>query len=153
MDTSIFSSSAIKSARSSTTNEHEHQLSSRQSSESLKDLQSENQLIDQVHLVRRFSDEQLFERFQSIDSNKEQYSQSPTPMSAPVMKLTDSMLNMDTLHTPSTTTTTTSTPICAHFEQFQEHDKYTPPTIKTTEFLPTLKNPPLAPKRQNTRIM
>jgi len=132
VDTSIFSSTAIKSSRTSTTNE----LSSRQSSESLKDVQSENQMIDN-----------------SIDSNKEQYSQSPTQISAPVMKLTDSMLNMDTTHTPSTTTTTTSTPICAHFEQFQEHDKFTPPTIKTTEFLPTLKNPPLAPKRQNTRII
>lgn len=72
------------------------------------------------------------------------------------MKLTDPLLSMDTSHTPNITTsstTTTSTPICAYLEPLQDQDKYTPPTIKTTEFLPTLKNPPLAPKRQNTRIM
>ncbi|CAF4199140.1 unnamed protein product, partial [Rotaria sordida] len=35
----------------------------------------------------------------------------------------------------------------------EDNDKYTPPTIKLPDYIPTLRNPPLAPKRQNTRMI
>jgi hypothetical protein len=69
---------------------------------------------------------------------------------APVMRLAQSTLNIDSMHLLCATT---STPISAVVDHFSEADKFTPPTIKTTDNMPTLRNPPLAPKRQNTRIM
>jgi hypothetical protein len=62
------------------------------------------------------------------------------------MKLTDSILNVG----PNLIT---STPIGLLSEQLQDNDNYTPPTIKPPDYIPTLRNPPLAPKRQNTRMM
>ena len=62
------------------------------------------------------------------------------------MKLTDSILNVSS-------GIITSTPIGPLSEQLQDNDNYTPATIKLPDFIPSLRNPPLAPKRQNTRMM
>jgi len=64
----------------------------------------------------------------------------------PVMKLTESVLNVGS-------TLITSTPIGLFAEQLQDNDNYTPPTIKPPDYIPSIRNPPLAPKRQNTRMM
>ena len=64
------------------------------------------------------------------------------------MKLTDSILNVGSTNLSALIT---STPIGLIADQLQESDKYTPPTIKPPDYIPSLRNPPLAPKRQNTR--
>jgi hypothetical protein len=64
------------------------------------------------------------------------------------MKLTDSILNVGSTNIPGIVT---STPIGLIADQLQDNDKYTPPTIKPPDYIPSLRNPPLAPKRQNTR--
>jgi hypothetical protein len=66
------------------------------------------------------------------------------------MKLTDSMLNVGSTNISGIIT---STPIGLLSEQLQDNDNYTPPTIKPPDYVPSLRNPPLAPKRQNTRMM
>jgi hypothetical protein len=64
------------------------------------------------------------------------------------MKLTDSILNVGSTNISALVT---STPIGLIADQLQDNDKYTPPTIKPPDYIPSLRNPPLAPKRQNTR--
>jgi hypothetical protein len=66
------------------------------------------------------------------------------------MKLTDSMLNVASTNISGIIT---STPIGLLSEQLQDNDNYTPPTIKPPDYVPSIRNPPLAPKRQNTRMM
>lgn len=82
---------------------------------------------------------------QTIKERQQQRSsQAPTC----VMKLTDSILNVGSTNISALVT---STPIALIAEQLQDNDKYTPPTIKPPDYIPSLRNPPLAPKRQNTR--
>ena len=82
---------------------------------------------------------------QTIKERQQQRSsQAPTA----VMKLTDSILNVGSTNIPGIVT---STPIGLIADQLQDNDKYTPPTIKPPDYIPSLRNPPLAPKRQNTR--
>lgn len=81
---------------------------------------------------------------------KERSQQRLSQPPATVMKLTDSMLNVASTHISGLVT---STPIGLLSEQLQDHDNYTPPTIKPPDYIPSLRNPPLAPKRQNTRMM
>ena len=83
-------------------------------------------------------------------SMKERAQQRSVQAPAIVMKLTDSMLNVAS---SNLTGLITSTPIGLLSEQLQDHDNYTPPTIKPPDYIPSLRNPPLAPKRQNTRMM
>lgn len=82
---------------------------------------------------------------QTIKERQQQRSlQAPTA----VMKLTDSILNVGSTNISAIIT---STPIGLIADQLQDNDKYTPPTIKPPDYIPSLRNPPLAPKRQNTR--
>ncbi|CAF0843027.1 unnamed protein product [Adineta ricciae] len=134
VDTSIFCSSTIKSARSIS----ESPICITPYAESIKDIQSENQTIEN-----------------SINTStslpiKERPQQRLFPAPAYVMKLTDSILNVDSANISASIT---STPIGLLSEQLQDGDKYTPPTIKPPDNIPTLRNPPLAPKRQNTRML
>lgn len=78
------------------------------------------------------------------ERNQQRSSQAP----ASVMKLTDSILNVGSANLSALIT---STPIGLIADQLQDSDKYTPPTIKPPDYIPSLRNPPLAPKRQNTR--
>ena len=65
------------------------------------------------------------------------------------MKLTDSIFNVESTNVSNIIT---STPIGFITDQLQDNnDKYTPPTIKLPDSIPSLRNPPLAPKRQNSR--
>jgi hypothetical protein len=81
---------------------------------------------------------------------KERSQQRLLQAPAIVMKLTDSMLNVGSTNISGIIT---STPIGLLSEQLQDNDNYTPPTIKPPDYVPSLRNPPLAPKRQNTRMM
>ena len=86
----------------------------------------------------------------SNHSIKERVQQRSFQIPATVMKLTDSMLNVASTNLSGLIT---STPVGLLSEQLQDHDNYTPPTIKPPDYIPSLRNPPLAPKRQNTRMM
>lgn len=86
----------------------------------------------------------------SNHSMKERIQQRSFQAPATVMKLTDSMLNVASTNLSGLIT---STPVGLLSEQLQDHDNYTPPTIKPPDYIPSLRNPPLAPKRQNTRMM
>jgi hypothetical protein len=79
---------------------------------------------------------------------KERQQQRSLQAPATVMKLTDSILNVGSTNISAIVT---STPIGLIADQLQDNDKYTPPTIKPPDYIPSLRNPPLAPKRQNTR--
>jgi hypothetical protein len=79
---------------------------------------------------------------------KERLHQRSSQAPATVMKLTDSILNVGSTNISALIT---STPIGLIAEQLQDSDKYTPPTIKPPDYIPSIRNPPLAPKRQNTR--
>lgn len=81
---------------------------------------------------------------------KERSQQRLLQAPATIMKLTDSILNVDSTNISGVIT---STPIGLLSEQLQDNDKYTPPTIKPPDYISTIRNPPLAPKRQNTRMM
>lgn len=126
VDTSIFCSSAIKTNRSHVEYTQPTDVCLTPSIESIKDIPSENQIID--------------------NSMNTSTKERPLQASAPVMKLTESLLNVGS-------TLITSTPIGLFAEQLQDNDNYTPPTIKPPDYIPSIRNPPLAPKRQNTRMM
>ena len=79
---------------------------------------------------------------------KERHPQRSSHAPATVMKSTDSILNVGSANLSALIT---STPIGLIADQLQDSDKYTPPTIKPPDYIPSLRNPPLAPKRQNTR--
>ncbi|CAF1365172.1 unnamed protein product [Adineta steineri] len=134
VDTSIFCSSAIKTNRLIT----ELQINNTSYTESIKDIQSENQVIE--NSINTNTNLPIKERSQ------QRLSQTP----AAVMKLTDSILNVGSTNISGIIT---STPIGLLSEQLQDNDKYTPPTIKPPDYIPTIRNPPLAPKRQNTRML
>ncbi|CAF0831303.1 unnamed protein product [Adineta steineri] len=134
VDTSIFCSSAIKTNRLIT----EPQINNTSYTESIKDIQSENQVIE--NSINTNTNLPIKERSQ------QRLSQTP----ATVMKLTDSILNVGSTNISGIIT---STPIGLLSEQLQDNDKYTPPTIKPPDYIPTIRNPPLAPKRQNTRML
>ncbi|CAF0941324.1 unnamed protein product [Adineta steineri] len=134
VDTSIFCSSAIKTNRLIT----EPQINNTSYTESIKDIQSENQVTE--NSINTNTNLPIKERSQ------QRLSQTP----AAVMKLTDSILNVGSTNISGIIT---STPIGLLSEQLQDNDKYTPPTIKPPDYIPTIRNPPLAPKRQNTRML
>ncbi|UJR20937.1 hypothetical protein I4U23_024046 [Adineta vaga] len=134
VDTSIFCSSTIKSNRSVS----ESPICVTPYTESIKDIQSENQTIE--NSINTSTNLPMKERSQS------RLFQAPTT----IMKLTDSILNVDSANISANIT---STPIALLSEQLQDGDKFTPPTIKPPDYIPTLRNPPLAPKRQNTRML
>ncbi|CAF0987814.1 unnamed protein product [Rotaria sp. Silwood1] len=137
VDTSVFCSSAIKSNRS--ISEHNQSQSCLTPyTEPIKDIPSENQVIENT--INISSNLPIKERSQ------QRLSQAP----ATIMKLTDSILNVGSTNISGVIT---STPIGLLSEQLQDNDKYTPPTIKPPDYIPTLRNPPLAPKRQNTRMI
>lgn len=81
---------------------------------------------------------------QTIKERQQRSLQAP----ANIMKLTDSIFNVGSTNLSAMIT---STPIGLIAEQLQDNDKYTPPTIKPPDCIPSLRNPPLAPKRQNSR--
>jgi len=125
VDTSIFCSSVIKSNRSiSEINQPQICVTP------YTEIQSENQIIENV--IKERSQQRLLQ------------------VPGIVMKLTDSILNVGPTNISGLIT---STPIGLLSEQLQDNDNYTPPTIKPPDYIPTLRNPPLAPKRQNTRMM
>ncbi|CAF3338656.1 unnamed protein product [Rotaria socialis] len=137
VDTSIFCSSAIKSNQS-IIEYNQSQTCLTPYTELIKDIPSENQVT---------------ENSMNISSNipiKERSQQRLLQAPATVMKLTDSILNVDSTNISGVIT---STPIGLLSEQLQDNDKYTPPTIKPPDYIPTIRNPPLAPKRQNTRMI
>ncbi|CAF3821508.1 unnamed protein product [Rotaria magnacalcarata] len=137
VDTSIFCSSAIKSNQS-IIEYNQSQTCLTPYTELIKDIPSENQVT---------------ENSTNISSNisiKERSQQRLLQAPATVMKLTDSILNVDSTNISGVIT---STPIGLLSEQLQDNDKYTPPTIKPPDYIPTIRNPPLAPKRQNTRMI
>ncbi|CAF3459439.1 unnamed protein product [Rotaria sp. Silwood1] len=135
VDTSIFCSSTIKSNRSISELNQPHTCVTPYM-EQIKDIQSENQVID--NSMNTSTNQTIRER------------QQPRSLQAPatVMKLTDSILNVGPTNVSAIIT---STPIGLITDQLQDNDKYTPPTIKPPDYIPSLRNPPLAPKRQNTR--
>ncbi|CAF0901512.1 unnamed protein product [Rotaria sp. Silwood1] len=135
VDTSIFCSSTIKSNRSISELNQPHTCVTPYM-EQIKDIQSENQVID--NSMNTSTNQTIRER------------QQPRSLQAPatVMKLTDSILNFGPTNVSAIIT---STPIGLITDQLQDNDKYTPPTIKPPDYIPSLRNPPLAPKRQNTR--
>jgi anaphase-promoting complex subunit 3 len=135
VDTSIFCSSSIKSNPSISEITQPH-ICVTPYAEQIKDIQSENQAID--NSMNTSTNQTIKERQQQRSS------QAP----AIVMKLTDSILNVGSTNIPGIVT---STPIGLIADQLQDNDKYTPPTIKPPDYIPSLRNPPLAPKRQNTR--
>ncbi|CAF4138616.1 unnamed protein product, partial [Rotaria sp. Silwood2] len=135
VDTSIFCSSAIKSNRS-ISELNQPQTCVTPFTEQIKDIQSENQVID--NSMNTSTNQTIRDR------------QPPRSLQAPatIMKLTDSILNVGSTNVSAIIT---STPIGLITDQLQDNDKYTPPTIKPPDYIPSLRNPPLAPKRQNTR--
>jgi anaphase-promoting complex subunit 3 len=134
VDTSIFCSSAIKSNR----DVNQPEISVTSYTETIKDIQSENQTIE--NSINTSTNLPIKERSQ------QRLLQAPVT----VMKLTDSILNVGSTNISGIIT---STPIGLLSEQLQDNDNYTPPTIKPPDYVPSLRNPPLAPKRQNTRMM
>ncbi|CAF1067594.1 unnamed protein product [Adineta steineri] len=137
VDTSIFCSSAIKSNRSISELSQPH-ICVTPYTEQIKDIQSENQAID--NSMNTSTNQPIKER----QHQQQRSLQAP----ATVMKLTDSILNVGSTNISAIIT---STPIGLIADQLQDNDKYTPPTIKPPDYIPSLRNPPLAPKRQNTR--
>ncbi|CAF1273517.1 unnamed protein product [Adineta steineri] len=137
VDTSIFCSSAIKSNRSISELSQPH-ICVTPYTEQIKDIQSENQAID--NSMNTSTNQPIKER----QHQQQRSLQAP----ATVMKLTDSILNVGSTNISAIIT---STPIGLLADQLQDNDKYTPPTIKPPDYIPSLRNPPLAPKRQNTR--
>jgi len=135
VDTNIFCSSALKANRSSSDFSQPH-ICVTPYTEQIKDIQSENQAID--NSIDTSTNQTIRERQQQRSS------QAP----ATVMKLTDSILNVGSTNLSALIT---STPIGLIADQLQDTDKYTPPTIKPPDYIPSLRNPPLAPKRQNSR--
>ncbi|CAF1468055.1 unnamed protein product [Rotaria magnacalcarata] len=135
VDTSIFCSSAIKVNRS-ISESSQPQICVTPYTEQIKDIQSENQAVDTS--MNTSANQTIRER------------QQPRSVQAPasVMKLTDSILNVGSNNVSGIIT---STPIGLIADQLQDNDKYTPPTIRPPDYIPSLRNPPLAPKRQNTR--
>ncbi|CAF3338451.1 unnamed protein product [Rotaria socialis] len=135
VDTSIFCSSAIKANRS-ISESSQPQICITPYTEQIKDIQSENQAIDTS--MNTSANQTIRER------------QQPRSVQAPasIMKLTDSILNVGSNNVSGIIT---STPIGLIADQLQDNDKYTPPTIRPPDYIPSLRNPPLAPKRQNTR--
>jgi hypothetical protein len=123
VDTSIFCSSTIKSNRSISENSSPEICIT----EPIKDIQSEN--ISTTNLpIKERSHQRLL--------------QAPSTV--------NSILNIDSANISGIITLT---PIGLLSEQLQDNDKYTPPTIKPPDYIPSLRNPPLAPKRQNTRMI
>lgn len=134
VDTSIFCSSAIKSNRSISEIPQPH-VCVTPYAEQIKDIQSENQVVDNSMNTSTN---------QTIKERQQRTLQAP----ASIMKLTDSICNVSSTNHSAVIT---STPIVLIAEQLQDNDKYTPTTIKPPDYIPSLRNPPLAPKRQNSR--
>ncbi|CAF0757012.1 unnamed protein product [Didymodactylos carnosus] len=126
VDTSIFCSSALK-LPSRTVPDIQPNVCTSPCIESPKDQINENQIIEQTN----------------VNNNIKQTQQQ-------IVKLADNLLNVGTTINVGLIT---STPIDRIADSDQDLiDKFTPPTIMTPTWVPSLRNPPLAPKRTNNRV-